>query len=1360
MPDPTPLPGAREPERDRALDLTQLLRADEGPVSELLQRATRRQARGQPADRLLDQARARFDTALQRATAYRASLPTPRYADDLPIHAERERIITAIQAHPVLILCGETGSGKTTQLPKLCLDAGRGRRGLIGHTQPRRIAARSVAARIAEELGTTLGTEPGSTVGYKVRFNDQTGPDTHVKLMTDGLLLAELRGDPDLLAYDTLIIDEAHERSLNIDFLLGYLKQLLPRRPDLRLIITSATLEPERLAQFFGAAPIIEVSGRAWPVEIRYRPLSDSDAETDANLTGEPRVAPEPSVPEASTADPSAPSPSAPKQWASKRSTPKPSLPDPSTPERDLFDGISAAVAECLRAGAGDILVFLPGEREIRDAATRLRREQPAHTEILPLYARLSAAEQNRVFRPHAGRRIVLATNVAETALTVPGIRFVIDTGLARLARYSWRSRIQRLSLEPIAQASCNQRAGRCGRLGPGLCIRLFSEQDFAQRREHGEPEILRSNLAAVILQMAALGLGDPRHFPFVDPPDPRLIRDGYHLLEELHAVDDRHRITEAGRQLARFPVDPRFGQMILAGGQRGVLTEALTIAAFLSLQDPRERPAEKAQAADEAQRIFRVEGSDFLGILKLWAAWHQTREELGSSALKRWCREHFLSFLRMREWQELRAQMATLAHGLGLPRGGVPHDTPEAHQALHKALLSGLISQVGKKTERGDYLGPRNRRFQIHPGSGQVKRRPAWLMSAEIAETTRVYAREVAAIQPEWILEVAPHLLQHHVHEPHFQARDGRIGAWDRITLYGLVVAPRAAVNFARHDPQQARHLFIQHGLVEGQLRSRSPGLAANRATVAEIAEMEARGRRRDLLAEEDRLRSFYDQRLPAAIVDGPTFEAWSRKAEKADPQILQIERAALLAEPEAALPEGAYPDTLEVQGLRLPLSYRFEPGQKDDGVTVTIPLAALNGLPDWLGDWLVPGLLEDRVIALLRSLPKGLRRHFVPAPEFARAALERIPTREGPLPPRLAEALEAITGTRVPPDAWRPERLEPHLMLRFRVLDPDGSTVACERDLPTLKGRLGAHASAHFEQTRPDDATREGLTDWDFGPLPDFVVFDHQGAQLRAYPALEDAGSSVTLRLEPDPDRARRLHRAGLRRLFLLGVHRIVRDLRRQLPDIERSCLHYTALGSCEALRDQILAAAAERVFLQDEPEPRDAKAFHARLEAGRAALTPVTMELAQLSHRILGEWHPLRRQLDGDLPLSWIEAARDIRDQLAHLVPADFLLATPIAVLPQLPRYLQAIGRRLQRLEQTPDKDRRLRVDIEPLWDAAKRLRTAHPEHAGVERFRYRIEELRVSVFAQELGTREKVSIQRLARDLDDLRRTLPP
>ena len=1272
-------------------------------LADLLRRIRQRQQRGQPHDRLARTLSERLDAAAQRSVERSRLRPQPTYAGDLPIHAARETIVAAIREHSVLVLCGETGSGKTTQLPKLCLEAGRGETGLIGHTQPRRIAARSVASRIAEELGTSLGGDASSTVGFKVRFSDQTGPNNWVKLMTDGILLAELAHDPELRAYDTVIVDEAHERSLNIDFLMGVLKRLAKKRPELRIIITSATLDPERLSTFFDDAPILTVAGRTYPVEVRYRPVEPED-------TGKAEA-------EASTG----------------------------RGERDLFDGLRDAVAECERASNGDILVFLPGEREIRDAHKALRGQVRADTEILALYARLSAREQARVFQSHRGRRIVLATNVAETALTVPGIRFVIDSGLARISRYSWRSRVQRLSLEPISQAACDQRAGRCGRLGPGICIRLFSEDDFKLRPPFTDPEIQRSNLASVILQMAALKLGEPRQFPFLDPPDPRLIKDGYRLLEELGAVDARGRITARGRQLARMPIDPRHAAMLRAGTEHDCVSEAATIAAFLSLQDPRERPAEAAQAADTAQREFQVEGSDFMGMLRLWDAWHTAREDLGSNALKRWCRERYLNFLRMREWQELRVQLLRLAREMDLQ----PNHSAATAEAVHRSLLTGLVSQLGQKTERGDYLGARNRRFQIHPGSVLARKKPAWVMSAEIAETTRVYARDNARIEPDWILAAAPHLLKHHIFEPHFQRRSGRVGAFDRITLYGLVVAPRKPVDFAQHDPAEARRILIREGLVGGELRTRSRGVRANREAVAEIAEQEARGRRRDLLVEEDRLFDFYDARLPAEITDGTRFETWARRAEKRDPDALKIDRAELLNEPEATLPEGAYPDHLEIEGLRLPLTYRFEPGQPDDGVTVTIPIAALNAVPDWLGDWLVPGLLEERVTALIRSLPKGLRRQFVPAPDFARAALARIEHRQGPLIPALAEALRAMTGTEIPLDAWRPETLEPHLVMRFRILDPEGNEQASGRDLPALKAQLGGSAEAHFDASRPDEITREGITEWDFGALPESVEFDHQGAQLRAFPVLVDRGDSVSLELEPEPSRAERAHRAGLRRLFLLGCRKTTRDLRRQLPEIERACLNYSTLGSCEALRDQILEAAADSVFLA-EPWPRDAEAFTRRLEESLPELTPAALELARLAAEILRRWHDLRTRLQGDLPLSWIEAARDIRGQLDALVPADFLLRIPHDVLPELPRYLEAIEKRLERLTQAPDKDRARRVVVEPLWQQARELVARAPHHPDVLAFRYRVEEFRVSQFAQELGTREKVSAKRLERE----------
>ncbi|MCG5513823.1 ATP-dependent RNA helicase HrpA [Ectothiorhodospira shaposhnikovii] len=1270
------------------------LTRDHDALRKELDRARRRLRTGKPADRLLERLTGRIEASVLAREQRRQALPSPNFPDDLPVSAHREEIARLIQAHQVVVICGETGSGKTTQLPKICLSLGRGTDGLIGHTQPRRIAARSVASRIAEELNSPLGEQ----VGFKVRFSDHVGPRTLVKLMTDGILLAELRSDPLLSAYDTLIIDEAHERSLNIDFLLGYLKRLLPRRPDLKLIITSATLDPERIARHFADAPVYEVPGRTYPVEIRYRPVTGED---DADT------------------------------------------------ERDLNEALLAAVDELAQAGPGDILVFLPGEREIREAAEALRKHHPRHTEILPLYARLSAAEQNQVFAPHTGRRVVLATNVAETALTVPGIRYVIDSGLVRIARYAWRSRIQRLSLEPVSQASANQRAGRCGRLGPGICIRLYGEEDFQLRPAYTDPEILRSNLASVILQMAHLNLGDPEDFPFVEPPDSRLIRDGFKLLQTLRAVDDAHGITATGRQLARLPVDPTLGAMLLAAAREQALAEVTLIVAFLALQDPRERPAEKRQAADEAHARFREPGSDFLGYLKLWAAWREQSRHLSKAKLRAWCREHFLSFIRMREWQDLHGQLRQSLREMDLKENQEPADPA----AIHRALLTGLVTQVGVKTEKHDYLGARNRRFHIHPSSGLFKGAPAWVMAAEIAETTRVYARECAAIRPEWLETVAGHLLKHHYHEPHFEPRQGTVAAWDRVTLFGLIVNPRRKVNYGRVDPADARRVFIREGLVAGRLRSRAPALAHNQALIREIEDLEARGRRRDLLADEQVLYDFYDGRLPATVHDGAGFERWRKQAERDDPSLLRLDRDTLLQREAPDLGGERFPDVLESGGLRLPLSYRFEPGHEADGVTLTLPLAALNALDPDRGDWLVPGLLEEKLAALIKTLPKSLRRHFVPAPEFARAALARLGEPEGELIPALTRALRQITGTDVPLDQWQPERLEPHLQLRYQVVDAQGKTLVTGRDLQALKDSLSGRAVESFEAHRPEDMERDGLTDWDFGPLTEYVEFRQHGATLRGYPALEDRGDSVALILADSPARAGQIHRAGLRRLFMLGAREPVKYLYRNLPDIQRLCLQYNPVDRCEALKDDLVFAAVERVFMA-EPWPTDAEGFRQRLEAGRGELVATANALCALAGEILAVYQRIRARLKGALPLSWVEAAGDIRDQLEHLIHPHCLLETPPDRLAQYPRYLAAIERRMERLDHAPDKDRRARVDVEPLWEDCKARRAAGRTGGEWSRYRWLIEELRVSLFAQELGTVEKVSVKRL----EDLRKSL--
>ncbi|SIT68840.1 ATP-dependent helicase HrpA [Ectothiorhodosinus mongolicus] len=1221
------------------------------------------------------------------------------FPEDLPVSQHRQEIADLIAAHQVLVLCGETGSGKTTQLPKICLSLGRGQNGLIGHTQPRRIAARSVATRIAEELKVRLG----GRVGFKMRFADHVGADCQIKLMTDGILLAELRADPKLRAYGTLIIDEAHERSLNIDFLLGYLKRLLPKRPDLKLIITSATLDPERIAAHFGQAPIYEVPGRSYPVEVRYRSVQ---GEAEAQ------------------------------------------------PDRDLNQAIIDAVDELAAEGEGDVLVFLPGEREIREAAEALRKHHPRHTEILPLYARLSSAEQQRIFTRHVGRRVVLATNVAETALTVPGIRYVIDSGLARLARYAWRSRLQRLSLEPISQASAQQRAGRCGRLGPGICIRLYAEEDFDLRPMHTDPEILRSNLTSVVLQMAHLDLGDPQQFPFIDAPDPRLIRDAFKLLETLRAVDAQHRITRHGRRLARLPLDPSLAAMLLAADEQQALAEVSRIVALLAIQDPRERPAEKRQAADEAHAQWRVPGSDFLSYLSLWEAWQEQSRHLSQRKLRDWCKSHYLSFLRMRDWQDLLGQLRRYHGELGLKENTQPAEPA----AIHKALLTGLINQVGVKTEKGDYLGARNRRFAIHPGSGLFKSNPAWLMAAEIAETTRVYARECAAIRPEWIESVAPHLLKHHYFEPHFQPRRGTVGGFDRITLHGLVVHPKKRINFATVDPQESRRVFIREGLVAGRLRSDSKALKHNQALIESIADLEAKGRRRDLLVDEQVLYDFYDARLPDSIVDAAHFEAWRKRIERDQPQFLILQRDALLQTEAPVDSQRDFPDVLEIAGLRLPLSYRFEPGHNADGVTLQIPLAALNGLPDDVGDWLVPGLLEEKLTALIKSLPKAIRKQFVPAPEFAKAALGRLGKPEGALLPALSQVLDAITGTAVAADQWRPEQLEPHLRMRFEVLSHEGKPLASGRDLAALKAQLSGQAQASFAEQRPSNWERDEISEWDFGTLKPWVDFDRHGATLRAYPALVDKQSSVSLVLADSPEKAQQLHRGGLRRLFMLGAREPVKYLSRQLPNIQQLCLRYAPIDRCEVLKEEIIFRAVEQVFMV-QPWPVDADSFHARLDAGRGELVAVTGEVCALLDRVFEAYTQLRAQLKGSLPLSLIEAAADVQDQLAHLLYPGFLLQTPAHWLQQYPRYLQAMSRRLEKAEAAPDRDRRLRVELLPLWEDCKHRLAAYKDdvldeqdaqQAALIAYRWRLEELRVSVFAQELGTQEKVSLKRLEAD----------
>ena len=1263
---------------------------DRASLARRLRGLRQRSREGKPVDRGLEQLAAEVDAAAARLRERRAALPTPDFDDSLPISAHRDAIAAAIRAHQVVVVCGETGSGKTTQLPKICLSLGLGAAGLIGHTQPRRIAARSVAARIAAELKTAVGGQ----VGYKVRFSDRTGPNAFVKLMTDGILLAETQSDRPLEQYEVIILDEAHERSLNIDFLLGYLKRLLPRRPDLKLIITSATIDPERFSRHFDRAPIVEVSGRSYPVELRYRPLTADDEDER---------------------------------------------------DRDLQQAILDAVDEVWREGPGDILVFLSGEREIRETAESLRKHHPPNTEILPLYARLSSAEQNRVFQPHGRPRIVLATNVAETSLTVPGIRYVIDPGMARISRYSPRGKIQRLPVEKISQASANQRAGRCGRVMAGVCVRLYAAEDFQSRPAFTDPEILRTHLAAVILQMSALNLGRPEEFPFVDPPDSRQIGDGFRLLFELRAVDERWRITELGRQLAKLPVDPRLGRMLLAAQRESCLREVLVIVAALAIQDPRERPLDKQQAADEKHRRFRDEHSDFMALLKLWDYYHEQARQLSKNQLRNLCQADYLSFVRMREWHDLHRELLGRATEMGMRL----NDEAAPYDSLHRALLTGLLGHLGLKQEENAYLGARGRNFYLFPGSGLFKKRPRWVAAAELVETTRLYARTVARIEPEWVEGLAEHLLKRSYAEPHWEKRSAQVAAFERVTLYGLPIIANRRVNYGPLDPALAREVFIRHALVEGEFHCKAAFFQHNRQLLAELEELEIRARR-DLTADEEALYRFYDARIPEGIYSGPTFETWRKQVERENPRLLFLDRAALLAEAGPAADGERFPDHLDLDGLQLPLAYRFEPGAEDDGVTLTVPLAAVNQVDPKRLDWLVPGLRAERMAALLKSLPKALRRNFVPVPNYVQALLEVIEPGGRSLTEAMTERLQRMTGVRIPEDAWNFDAVPLHLRMRCQVVDADGKALAVGREWEAIQAQLRGEARTRFAALPTPEFEREQVRDWDFGELPEAVSFVRNDIQLRGYPALvAEPDGTLALRLLDSPARAEAATRAGLRRLIGWRLGPAFKQLARDLPHFQRMTLHYVGLGAQEALREDLLNTILDRAFLTDQPLPRDRAAFDAVLERGKTRLAAARVEICDLADAILAAYHEVRRSLSDDP--TWAEAMADIRDQLAGLVYPSFLGQTPPEWLPHVPRYLRAIGLRLQKLRQAPDKDRQRRGDILRLRESCRRQleRNARQEKHDPElvRFRWLLEELRVSQFAQELKTLLPVSVKRL-------------
>jgi ATP-dependent helicase HrpA len=1242
----------------------------------------------------------------------RAALPRPEFPPELPVSAQRTEIARAIRENQVVIVCGETGSGKTTQLPKICLELGRGVAGLIGHTQPRRIAARATAARIAYELKSELGR----AVGFKIRFTDRTSPSGYVKLMTDGILLAETQGDPALAQYDTLIIDEAHERSLNVDFLLGYVKQLLPRRPDLKLIVTSATLDAERFSQHFDGAPVVEVSGRLYPVEVRYRP------------------------------------------------------PQPRDGEIDLDEALVDAVDECARAGSGDILVFLPGEREIREAAEALRRHHPPQTEILPLYGRLSAAEQERIFKPHAARRIVLATNVAETSLTVPGIRFVIDPGLARIKRYSYRAKVEQLQVERISQAAAKQRAGRCGRVASGICIRLYDEEDFGKRPAFTEPEVLRSSLASVILRMKSLGLAAVEEFPFVDPPAPRAIADGYALLAELGAVDDRHELTEIGRKLARLPVDPRIGRMVLAAKDEACLAEVLVIAAALSVQDPRERPLERAQAADEAQKQFIDEKSDFLGFLKLWRFFedglhHESRGGVGGPSAPTWrklhqaCRDHFLSFNRMREWRDIHSQLKEVVAELGWKAGEIASDAGQ-YARVHRALLTGLLGNIGMRTEEGNYLGARGIRFWVHPGSALVKKAPRWIVAAELTETTRLFARTVAGIEPEWLERLGAHLLKRSQSEPHWEKKQASVVAQERGTLYGLPVYVNRRVQYGPIDPVESRRIFIRQALVEGDWESRAPFFAHNRRLVHEIERLEHKSRRPDVLVDDELIFAFYDSLVPPEVCTGAGFEAWRVEAERKNPKLLFLQREELMRHEAAGITTERFPHQIELGGRTFPLEYLHDPGGPRDGVTMTVPLIALNQVSAGRCDWLVPGLLRDKVQLLAKSLPQKVRHQLGPLADFAAEFVAAVPPGDAPLARAIARYARESRNLVLPPDGFRAETLPAHLAMNFRIVDEHGRQLAMGRSLAQLRAELGDRAGEQFAEVAGASAAMTGLTDWSFGELPELMEVKRGAQVLVGYAALVDRGTTVDLEVFDSPEKAAQSHRAGLRRLFMLQLREQAKHVEKGLPGLQTMALQFAGLGDANELRAQLVAAAFERACMA-EPLPRSADEFARRREEARSRIALVAQEIARLVGTILAERQALAKKLQAARAFS--DAVRDIEAQLARLMPKDFVIAVAWERLQHFPRYLKAASLRLDKLRADPARDARIAAEIAQLETGYLREEARQRRGGGIDpqlaQFRWLLEELRVQAFAQELRTPVPVSAKRLAKLWQSLWHTAP-
>ncbi|MEV7995334.1 ATP-dependent RNA helicase HrpA [Streptomyces sp. NPDC086077] len=1268
---------------------------------------------------VLAEIEAEIEKAEARMADRRAQAPVVSYPPQLPVSQKKDAIADAIRDHQVVIVAGETGSGKTTQIPKICVELGRGVRGMIGHTQPRRIAARTVAERVAEELDTPLG----EAVGWKVRFTDQVNPDaTFIKLMTDGILLAEIQTDHELRAYDTIIIDEAHERSLNIDFLLGYLAQLLPKRPDLKVVITSATIDPERFSRHFGDAPIIEVSGRTYPVEVRYRPLLEDDSD-DA--------------------------------------------------DRDQITAITDAVEELMGEGKGDILVFLSGEREIRDTADALEKKKYRFTEVLPLYARLSHAEQHRVFQQHTGRRIVLATNVAETSLTVPGIKYVIDPGFARISRYSHRTKVQRLPIEPISQASANQRKGRCGRTSDGICIRLYSEDDFEARPEFTDAEILRTNLASVILQMTAAGLGDIEKFPFIDPPDHRNIRDGVQLLQELGALDPaqkdtRKRLTDTGRKLAQLPVDPRLARMVLEADKNGCVREVMVIAAALSIQDPRERPADKQTQADQQHIRFRDETSDFLAYLNLWRYLREQQRERGSSSFRRMCKQEYLNFLRIREWQDIYTQLRTVAKQMGIHLN--EDDAPA--DRIHTSLLAGLLSHIGMKDvkdgNKNEYLGARSAKFAIFPGSALFKKQPRFVMSAELVETSRLWARVNAKIEPEWVEPLAGHLIKRTYSEPHWEKDQAAVMAYEKVTLYGVPIIAQRKVNYGRIDAEASRELFIRNALVEGDWRTHHKFFADNRRLLSEVEELEHRARRRDIVVDDETLYDFYDQRVPEHVVSGAHFDSWWKHKRHEQPDFLDFEREMLIRESAEAVTKADYPDSWRQGPLKFRVTYQFEPGADADGVTVHVPLQVLNQVTDEGFDWQIPGLREEVVTELIRSLPKPIRRHYVPAPNFAKRFLDTAAPLQEPLTTTMARELKRMVGVPFTADDFDWSKVPDHLRITFRIVDERRRKLAEDKDLETLRLQLrpkarkalSQAAAATAERSGGESVERQGLTDWTIGTLTRVFETRRAGQPVKAYPALVDDGpttNTVSVRLfDTEAEQAEAMWK-GTRRLILRNIPvNPAKFASEKLTNAQKLALSANPHGSIQALFDDCATAAADKLIADFGGPAWDEESYRRLYEKVRAEIVDTTVRTVDQVQQVLAAWQACERRLKAVRSPALLANLQDVRGQLDALVKPGFVTAAGLSRLPHLMRYLVAADRRLQQMPTNVQRDTTRMAKVQEMQDEyawlLEQMPQGRPVPAAVRDIRWMIEELRVSYFAHALGTAYPVSDKRIVKAID--------